>query len=149
MTELTLHDYKPEHFLSIDGHERFVPDPTEQRVRELADYHHLHGPATTVMDPGGQIVLCAGIHGAWTGTGEVWALFSPLAKVYLQTTFWVRHFLVHAQETLGYNRLQAAIRLDCPIDVRFIERLGFEREGVMRHYVDGADYALYALVREA
>lgn len=144
MTQLLLHEYRPEDFLAIqDPDQVWVPD-----TKKLAAIHATHWPAFTVKTPDDRVVFCVGIHAGWPGMGEVWALFSPLAKLYLHTAFWAATLMLYAHKTLGYRRLQTAVRIDRCDTARFIERLGFVKEGVMRCYAEGRDYALYASVGE-
>ncbi len=122
-----------------------------QPVDLLAQAKEKLGPAVTVSDPEGEIVFCCGIHDMWSlgsGVGEIWAVFSPLAKKY-------PHTWIVAKELLDitfkdYVRLQAALDpVGCPEAIRFDERLGFKPEFLMRRYgPHGEDMIMYALVKD-
>jgi len=150
MTHLHAREYDPEDFTAIE-----LPEPVKlaregQPVEQWALEHKLSGPAMSVVDPAGAIVFCCGLHPmGWAGTAELWAVFSPLARQYPHAT------LRMGQRMRDYYQDKFA-RIQCAVDpqwvtaVRFVEYLGFKREGMMKQYgPNGRDMALYALVREA
>lgn len=148
MTKLTVRNYRPEDFLNIElmDYERKCREG--QPVKWWSQIKETVGPAVTVVDPQDRIVFCCGIHNMWTGVGEIWAVFSPLAKKY-------PHTWIVAKELLEINfkdyvRLQAALDPeDCPESIRFDERLGFKPEGTLKRYgPHGEDRVMYALVKE-
>jgi RimJ/RimL family protein N-acetyltransferase len=47
----------------------------------------------------------------------------------------------------GAHRVQASTAITNGAMQRVLEKLGFEREGVMRDFIDGESYALYGLTR--
>jgi hypothetical protein len=56
-----------------------------------------------------------------------------------------RHFL----DSLDFPRIETPIFTDTPLSIRWIELLGFLREGLMRAYTpDGRDACLYARIRQ-
>jgi len=95
-------------------------------------------------------VFCCGIHNMWPGVGEIWAVFSPLAKKYPDTWIIARQLLNQYFSQNGYVRLQAALDPEeCPESIRFDERLGFKPEGTLRNYgPHGEDRIMYALVKD-
>ena len=148
MTHLTAREYRPEDFSETEfsPHEQCIV--AEQPIGEWAKFHGKQGPARTVVDPDGAVVFCAGIHHFWHGTGEVWALFSPLARRYLETPRFAKQLLELYVARFGYERLQAVVNPDWPEAVRFIELLGFEKETLMKKYgPNGVDMVLYAWVK--
>ena len=149
MTELTVRAYEPQDFVDIKVSERVQETREGQPVQMWATYHKARGPALTFIDPKGRVVVCAGVHHFWEGSGEVWLVLSPLAKVYPRTGACVRSLIAYCQKVLGYKRLQAAVREDWPEAVRLAEYLGFRKEVVMKNYgPNGVDQTLYALVEE-
>ncbi len=147
MTKLTVRPYEAADFLNIElmDYERKYREG--QSLGMMAEYKEKAGPAVTVTDPQNQIVFICGIHDMWPGVGEIWAVFSPLAKEY-------PHTWIVAKELLDitfrdYVRLQAALDpVGCPEAIRFDERLGFKPEGLMTRYgFHGEDMIMYALVR--
>ncbi len=147
MTHLTVRDYSPEDFMSIE-----CAEPTRlwregQDKEAWAEIHKGAGPSATVVDPEGWIVFCCGIDEFWPGVGDLWAVFSPLARKYLETMPIARTMLRYYM--LAYRRLQAAVDPEWRGVVQFVERLGFEREGIARALgPQGKDMAMYAFVRE-
>ncbi len=151
MTKLSVRPYKAEDFLNIElmDYERKYREG--QPVELLAQAKEKLGPAVTVSDPEGEIVFCCGIHDMWSvgsGVGEIWAVFSPLAKKY-------PHTWIVAKELLDINfkdyvRLQAPLDpISCPETIRFNERLGFKPEALMKRYgPHGEDMIMYALVKD-
>ena len=149
MTRLTVRPYEPQDFLAIElmDYERACREG--QPVEQWAQVKKYAGPAVTVVDPDGQIVFCCGIHNMWKGVGEIWAVFSPLAKRYAHTWAVAKELLRWAMNEGGYVRLQAALDpVGCPEAIRFDERLGFRAEGVLGRYgPHGEDRVMYALVK--
>ncbi len=151
MTKLSVRPYKAEDFLDIElmDYEREYREG--QPIEVWAEYKEKAGPAVTVTDPQNRIVFICGIHDMWSlgsGVGEIWAVFSPLAKKY-------PHTWIVAKELLDitfkdYVRLQAALDpVGCPEAIRFDERLGFKPEFLMRRYgPHGEDMIMYALVKD-
>jgi hypothetical protein len=148
MTRLRIRDYEPQDFLDIELMDY------EKRYREgmpitpWAKLKKYLGPAYTVVDAQGRIVFCTGIHDLWPGVGEIWAVFSPLAREYPYTWIAAKKLLAGGMQM--YHRLQAPLDpVGCPEAIRFDERLGFKPEGMMRKYgPHGEDMIMYALVRE-
>ena len=147
MTHLKVRAYEPKDFVSIVVSEPARLAREGQPVEEWAMYHQEHGPAVTVIDPDCAIVFCAGVHIRWHGTGEIWATFSPLAHKYVRTWHIARLLIDYCYLYLECERLQAAIDPEWTDAVRIAERLGFERECIMKNYgPNGRDMALYALI---
>ena len=150
MTKLTVRPYEPVDFLNIELMDYEKKCREGQPIKQWAYIKKISGPAVTVVDPFGEIVFCAGIHNMWSGVGEIWAVFSPLAKKYPDTWIIARKLLNQYFSQNGYVRLQAALDpKECPESIRFDERLGFKPEGLMRRYgTHGEDMIMYALVKE-
>ncbi|HEC61757.1 MAG TPA: N-acetyltransferase [bacterium] len=149
MTKLIVRVYVEEDFLNIELMTYEKKCREGQPVEIWAHIKKTAGPAFTVTSPDGEIVFCCGIHDMWPGVGEIWAVFSPLAKKYPHTWIVAKHLLDITFK--DYVRLQAALDpVDCPEAIRFDERLGFKPEGLMKRYGPrGEDRVMYALVREA
>jgi ribosomal-protein-alanine N-acetyltransferase len=64
----------------------------------------------------------------------------------------VRTVVTHAFDELALHRVQAAVMLDNPGSMRVLEKSGFRREGVARHYlqIDGrwVDHVLFGVTVE-
>ena len=150
MTRLTVRPYEPEDFLNIELMEYERKCREGQPVELWAQIKKTAGPAVTVVDPAGEIVFCCGIHNMWPGVGEIWAVFSPLAKKYAHTWIIAKDLIDIAFNGQGYVRLQAPLDPEeCPESIRFDERLGFKPEGTLKHYgPHGEDRIMYALVKD-
>ena len=149
MIKLIVREYKADDFATICLSKVEAANQIGQPIEEWGEYHKTHGPAATVTDQEDQVVFCFGIHHKWAGCGEVWAIYSPLAKKYANTLRVTKMLLGCLDRQFGYYRFQAAIDARFPETVRFIEHLGFRQEGVMRRYgPHGEDRILYALVKE-
>jgi RimJ/RimL family protein N-acetyltransferase len=56
--------------------------------------------------------------------------------------------LIKVASDLNLRRIQAHCDVNVPKAVKFLEQIGFQREGLMRGYgEDGSDHYLYAIVR--
>jgi len=150
MTKLTVRPYEPVDFLNIELMDYEKKYREEQPIEQWARIKKIVGPAATVVDPQNQIVFCCGIHDMWPGVGEIWAVFSPLAKKYAYTWISAKEMMRWAMNEGGYVRLQAALDpVGCPEAIRFDERLGFKPEGLMKRYgPHGEDMIMYAAVKE-
>ncbi len=150
MTRLSMRGYRPEDFLTMGIMESEAKNREGQPVQMWAELHASAGPAVTFIDPAGEVVFCCGVTDFWPGVGEMWACFSPLAKKYpdtLRAAKWALEHIIF--ETCGYWRVQAILAVDNEAAIRFDERLGFKREGIMRKYgPHGEDRILYSLLRE-
>ncbi len=148
MTKLKVRPYKPEDFLNIELMDYERKYRVGQPVELWAQAKEKAGPAFTVTDPEGEIVFCLGVHNMWSGVGEMWAAYSPLAKKYPHTLEATRNILAIIFK--DYVRLQASLDpVNCPEGIRLGEKTGFKPEGMMRRYgLHGEDMIMYALVRE-
>jgi len=96
---------------------------------------------------------CIGAYGLlemWPGSARVWALFSEalIAQHPVLLGLHVKRDLERTWQD-GFHRIEATCDVDYEAGVRFLERLGFEREGLMRRYSPGGqDNYLYARVRD-
>lgn len=118
-----------------------IPMITAEHAQQLAN---ADGVAWTALD-GDDVIACAGIVQVHEQRGIAWAMFSDRA---------LRQFkLIHRVARAVLERSQWR-RIEMTVDVRhdaaiqWAERLGFEREGVMRAVTpDGRDCFLYAKVK--
>jgi RimJ/RimL family protein N-acetyltransferase len=148
VTYLTMRAYVPSDFIEIEtlAKERKLRDG--QPVEVWAEIHAKAGPAFTFIDDDEKIVFCCGISTLWPGVGEVWATFSPLARKYPYTWQAFKWSVKQAfTERWGYWRIQAILDCDDEDAIRMDEKVGFKREGIMRHYgPHGEDSYMYALI---
>lgn len=102
------------------------------------------GPAFAALD-GDTVLGCGGSVELWEGRAVIWALVSEHAGP---------HMLGIHRAVEGYLKQMTHRRIEAHVEVgfnpggRWLRRLGFVFEGVMRAYSpDGADYWLYARVK--
>lgn len=127
-----------------------TPDSWAKRSdRAMIERYAQAGPAITLWAEEGFPITCAGVAcGAWKGFGECWLVPSIHVKRYAKSVYKTAvEFIADTTEKLGLYRVQAVIMADNPVHVRWIERLGFEREGLMRKFgPNKEDKYLYARV---
>lgn len=107
------------------------------------------GPALTIMADG-RVVACLGVQVLGGRIGECWAVFSPEASGHiLYITKVIMRHLARAVRDFNLQRLQAFARVDLETAWRYLEVLGFEREGCLRKFGrDGSDQYIYSMVRD-
>ena len=80
------------------------------------------------------------------GVGTVWVLTTPLVEKYpLWFSKAVRNMLNAGTDLYKLQRIQATVLKENTKAIKWIEFLGFEREGLMRKYV-GGDHYLYSRI---
>jgi len=136
--------FKPEHLMEFDSAIfEFFPD-LEKRGRLYSE----NGPAYSAVI-NGKIWGCAGVILLWPGVGEAWAISILNAPQTFPIFFHkaVIQMLNRIIKLHELHRVQAAVRCDWEQAQKWIERIGFEREGLMRQYLpDHADCWRYAKV---
>lgn len=96
---------------------------------------------------GDQIVCIVGVVKINDRTCEVFIVFDECAGKYARDIIeYSRGFLDFLNN--HFVRMQAIVRTDWPRSRRFVERLGFVHEGVLRKFgPDETDYCMYARVK--
>ena len=88
------------------------------------------GPCFSGVEDG-RVLGSAGIMLMWPGVGEAWVLFSKdvenIKKFVYET---VTDYLITLVCDLDLRRVQAHCSTELPEAVRFLEQMGFEREGM-------------------
>lgn len=110
-----------------------------QGGEDLGVYDQALGPAMT-LERDGRVVGVAGVAEIWPGRMQAWGLFSDLS---LREWALARSACRRVLDAVP-GRVEASACF--PAAERFLAGLGFEKEGVMRRYYKGRDYALYARV---
>jgi len=83
----------------------------------------------------GEILFSGGVLMLRKGFGEAWLLCSILAYRYPITVYrMAKGILEQIIEDGNLYRVRATPRTNWPTGYRFVERLGFQREGVLRKY---------------
>ena len=114
-------------------------------LRHWLDRMEKKDRAFTLID-NGHLVVAGGIFPIWNGMGEAWLIPSDnIPKYKLKIIKTLRNHIdtITAEDDL--HRLQATVRDDFDIAKRFIEFLGFEREGTLKNYgPDKTDHIMYS-----
>ena len=114
--------------------------------RRLIEAYAAAGPGWTLYDDSGEIIVCGGfIAGGWPGIADVWLIPSVSIGEYpLAVVKGVKGFLDATIERHNLYRVQATIMEP---EVKWIEMLGFEREGKLRKFgPNKEDKYIYARV---
>lgn len=96
----------------------------------------------------GKWIFSGGILVHRAGFGEAWILCSKGAAAHPVGVFRVARDYLNTGFVLNrLYRLQAIVRCDWPQAQKFVKRLGFVKEGVLKKYgADQSDYIMYARV---
>ena len=146
---IRLIEFRPEHAEELfDNNSTPATGDSKFMVREWLERMARPDRAFSMIDSG-HLIVAGGIYPVWDGLGEAWMIPSDKIEEYKLSI--VRHLRRHIDKIVdedGLRRLQAAVRSDFPAAHRFIEFLGFRREGLMRSYGPGGDdYFMYARVK--
>lgn len=137
-------DFAPSHARAISLNEGYD-------ASVLANYVDMNGFfAETIID--GEFNVIGIISGCMImrTTFEVSALVSVEARKYpIEFTKLIQARLFHYCDELSVCRVQCTVRAGFPFLQKFIELIGFEKEGLMRKFgPEGDDYFLYSRVKE-
>ena len=126
-------------------HEALVPF-----IRRTLDYPDKAHSLSVVQD--GVVVAVGGVVVLWPGVSEAWIALGDTqwgkknAKNLLVACRDVIHRMAVASRS---RRIHCTVKVSSHVSQRFVEALGFEREGMMRFYgVDGSDCYQYVLFPE-
>lgn len=135
---------------------RVSPQPAQAELALYRDWladrldpYAIRGCAFTGLIEG-RVVGCAGVRPMWAGVGEAWAVFSLEALDRPAALFRAAaRGLAALENARGLRRIQATCHADHAAGARFLQALGFEREGLLRRYgLRGeGNYHLYARAR--
>jgi hypothetical protein len=100
-----------------------------------------------LLDDEGLPVCVWGILPLRPAVAEAWAVVDRSAKRHRDQVFEMAALQLGVLERgMSLRRIQGAVREDFAPGLRFVERLGFEREGLMKNYGEAGqgNYYLYA-----
>jgi len=108
------------------------------------------GPAWSMKDEEGNVLLSFGILPSSETVGNLWAFISDDARGHgIKMIKFGRAVVEHGLTEKGFRRIQSIVRADRPEYQRFTEALGFTKEGLMRKAApNGDDLWLYSRVSE-
>jgi len=107
------------------------------------------GYAYTMLH-GEEVIACIGVTFITSGVAEIWAITGKLVDKYPKD-FHKRcqEIISEAFEKAELHRLQCTAEVDYDRTIKWLERLGFEREGTLRSYTpDKKDMYIYSIVKE-
>lgn len=109
---------------------------------------NLSTAVTLVEEDTGLVVAVGGVLPLWKGVGDVWMVGSDLIDQHPKALYRLAaSMLREATVGLELRRLQCSVDPMFPEHIRFIERLGFVSEGLMRKFGPcGEDHVRYAKV---
>lgn len=133
-------DFEPGHVLLIQEH-------TERpyKVGEFTLEHGVmfknSGPAYTVIDDGGNVMMICGRADAWDGFGAMWGALSWRTKGHMVALTRITRRIM---DMLQVRRLEFYTRSDYPASQRWAEMLGFIwSHHAAKFFADGADAEIY------
>ncbi len=96
-----------------------------------------------------EIILIGGIYEIWEGVGEAFSIMSKSAIKYPKSLYASFSRSFETGIKIGrYRRVQSMVKADFKEGIRFIERLGFKREGLLKSWApDKSDYYIYARIQ--
>ncbi len=139
-------DFRVEHGIEIQAN--LVQEVAHLKLSAEKWEEYKNGPAFTGQ-VGDTTMICAGVLPIWKGRWEAWAAIS--SEVRKREMLWIHRnvlkFLDNVQscEPEIYCRIETTARADQPEAQRWLELLGFRREGRLRCYdASGIDHIQYA-----
>lgn len=94
------------------------------------------------------IVAIGGIVGVpEVSMGEAWMIPTEAYYRHPLSSIAVRSRLKEVEERLGFIRYQMTASPDKPKNQRFIEWMGYQKEGVLRAWINGHDFIMYSKIR--
>jgi len=102
------------------------------------------------LKKGGDYICFAGVNYLRPGVGEVWIVAGYLVHTCKYDFFKAIHSLIEKYLFQGreLHRVQMGVLTSFKKACKFAEKLGFEREGIMKQYCnDHLDYYLYARIK--
>lgn len=106
-------------------------------------------PSVAAFD-GRQLVAVGGLIPTWPGRVQIWmAAAAGVRPRHYYQTMGAARFLVDLAHSRGNARVEAYVRDDMAVAHNWIERMGFEFEGLMRSFGQaGEDFRMYAHIEK-
>lgn len=148
---ITIETFKPEHLGMIVEFHNDGP-AMKELLKQKPEYPHLlfhAGPAFSGFDERGEYFGSLGMCMFWDGVGKLWLILDKRISGFRKSF----HKLIKSRVELWFEmyhmrRICTDVAVGDPRAIRWIESLGFEREGLQKSYgPNGEDYFLYAMVR--
>ncbi|KKN28061.1 hypothetical protein LCGC14_0858120 [marine sediment metagenome] len=146
--------YKAEHAIEVIANRAQQPGLKITGLIEQWAKHKESVISKTVI-LGNKIIGCGGIEICWPGMAEAWAVSVYNLSDYLVNPRKVKHQLHAWIKEHNLIRVQAPMRTDFPVGIRFAEFLGFKPDGwpevpkgvLMENYhPDGVSAIMYSII---
>ena len=142
--------FKTEHLDKLDIRlPGLVGIDIDRAYEEIPKYNEA-GPAFSAFTDDWLLIVIAGVGILWEGVGVAWSLPSIYVDDY-KVGFYkaIKEYLDKVIESNNLHRVQCYVHKDYMISQKYVEHLGFEREGLLKQYgSDKADYYIYARLIE-
>lgn len=135
-----------EHLGAINPHDGFPELRDPQRRAALAYGYALAGNAYSIFDRDGRVVFCGGALLIHEEYAQLWSVLAPVrGRLLLAVTGAVQRFLAMRHE----RRVDTIVRADFPLGQRWVQRLGFRKDGEIEDFfASGAAALLFRLERD-
>jgi len=96
------------------------------------------------------VVACVGVISIVSGVAEIWAITGELVEKYPKDFHkQCMSIIAEAFEKGTLHRLQCIAEVDYERTIKWLERLGFEREATLQNYTpDQKDMYIYTIIRK-
>jgi len=138
--------FKIEHALSLNVR------PVDEKIKDHPDFEKWAKLNEDSIGFSGfyndALIGCAGVRKLWDGVGEAWLLCSQdIVKVPVSAIKNIKNYLDKIIRKQGFWRVQAHVRVDNPVNIKFIQMFGFKVEAKMEKFnPDKTDSYLFAKV---
>lgn len=144
--------YQPEHALEIISRQTMQPClEISEQVEQWSVEKKKRGPAITAIW-NESLVGCGGLEIFWPGFAEAWMVLAKEVSGYrvetrLRFISVIRDALDLWTKEHDLIRIQAPLRADFPLGLRFAKAIGFEYEGTLRKYhPDRVDALMHSII---
>ncbi len=150
MYNVLLRPFEPEDALDLHPMAVEKDNLSPSEVLSVAREWKNKGPSFSAMVEG-RLVGAAGLILMWPGVAQGWVMFHSGEAQSLKREAYVVVLaeLERLIEKYCIHRVQAIVRSDLEVAIKYVTNLGFRQEGILRKYdSDGHDYAMFSMIRE-
>lgn len=139
LVDCTMDHLEDIHLADDDGRTELVEDLKVSPDSDFWDYAY-------ALEADREVIACMGYWEHWPGCGRAWSFLSPSARNYKVSLHKSALSLIaEVRAKAEIFRVEATVKDGFDVAARWVEVLGFEREGLMKSYTGrGEDYILYA-----
>lgn len=139
--------FKVEHYYAIQKRAEVDDFELEFFIRANGNLLEKFPSITEVVDK--TYIACGGFILLWPNTAELWAKVSPECNQYVVEMNQIAlNFISDTARALHLSRLQATVDKEFLMAKRWIEFLGFKKEGLLKKYFNNRDYLMYSQIIE-